>query len=175
MGLRRSKDQAYCFHLYNGQLEPNWKVLLSNDEIIYQDDYNGGSWSDLQDYCKEQKIWPIHMILEYYDNIINILPPNAEGYFYRRGILVEMLCSANPSDASPFQGKRGKTVVIGYLKDGLLYSTTIRIPELLIWSTEIRDKEKMEKDGILKDKSLFLINTCTQANIQAEKLGSLNM
>ena len=173
--MRKKKDLQYLSHLHNVQLEPNWKALLSNDEIIYQDDYQGSSWRDLQEYCRENKVYPIHVTLEFWDNILNILPPNAEGYFYRKGILTELMCAANPQEGMPFQGNRAKTVIVGYYKDKLLYTTTIRVPELQIWDTEVRDEKKMMVDGIFRDKSLFLIeNKCTPANTPTDKSLSLN-
>ena len=152
--MRFHKDQEYCFYRYNRDLEANWKVLLNDGRIVYQD--NDSTWIGLQEFCAKENVWPIHMTLEYYDNVLNILPPNAEGYFYRQGIITEMMCFAAGGNA-PFQGKRSKTAIIGYAKDGGVYTTTVRLPELLIWDSEFRDADKMTKDGILNDKSLFLI------------------
>ncbi len=175
--MRFVKDQQYCFYRYNRDLEANWKILLSDGSIVYQDDVSS-TWSNLQEYCREKRVWPIHLTLEYYDNVLNILPPNAEGYFYRQGILTEFMCSMMGGDA-PLQGRRSKTAIIGYFKEDTLFTYTIMLPELRIWDSGPRDKIKMAQDGILNDKSLFLIQTCKNptaipANIQTEDLQRLN-
>lgn len=130
----KSAKWSYFFSLYHNHLEANWKAILSNGEIVYQDDYDGGdAWARLQDYCAEKQLRLEHFVLEYYDSVLNILPPHAEGYFFRRGILSEFLCESNGDGVStPFQGKRSKTFIIGYFKDGLLYSYQVKIPELQV-------------------------------------------
>ena len=160
--MRFSKDAAYCLRQYNLLLEPTWKALLSNGEIIYQDDFDGSSWADLQQYCKTNQLELSHVTLEFYDNIVNILPPNAKGYFYRRGFLTSFLIRNDPTDSTPLQGSRAKTVVIGHFDGENLKTHTIQCPELFLWHTENRDKNKMIKDKIFEDKSLFLNSTKEQ-------------
>lgn len=157
----KTKDPSYFFPLYHHHLEANWKAILSNGEIFYQADYLGeNSWIMLQDYCEENNLRLEHFVLEYYDNVLNILPPNAEGYFFRRGILSEICCEAmGDGSTTPFQGKRSKTFIIGYMKDGILYTYQVKIPELIVmFGEEVRDKDKQIKTKVFDGKSLFLQN-----------------
>lgn len=153
------KDPTYFLPLYHHHLEGNWKALLSNGQIFYQADYlNGDSWAMLQDYCKENSLRLEHFVLEYHDHVLNILPPNAEGYFFRRGIISEVMCeSLGDGVSTPFQGKRSKSFIIGYYKDGLLYTYQVKIPELeVMFGEEIRDKAKQIETKVFDGKSLFL-------------------
>ncbi len=159
--LCRNKQEKwdYFFKVYHTHLEANWKAILSNGEVIYQDDYDGGdAWIRLQDYCLEKDLKLEHFMVEYYDNVLNILPPLAEGYFFRRGILSEFLCESNGDGVStPFQGKRSKTFIIGYYKEGLLYTYQVKIPELIVmFGEQIRDEAEQLRTGVRKDRSLFM-------------------
>lgn len=150
----KQKTAEYAFYQKHKYLEPNWAVLLNNGEIVYQDDYSSGesAWKRLQTYCKLKGFYPVHMKLEYGDNELNILPPNADGYFFRRGILSEILCESNgDGETTPFQGNRAKTFIIGSMSNGKITTFTIKLPELLVWDSEVREP----KEEYFKDKSLF--------------------
>lgn len=153
-------------------LEANWKVMLNNDEIIYQDDFAGyelNAWKRLQIYCKEKGVYPIHMTLEFGDNQLNVLEPYQHGYFFKRGILSEFLCEANgDGSTTSFQGNRAKTFIIGqYSPDYGIKAFTVKIPELGVWDYGYRKVEEL----YLKEQSLFLVKSCQNipANIQTEK------
>lgn len=156
----KAANWSYFFSLYHTHLEANWKAILSNGEIIYQDDYaeGGDAWKRLQEYCAENNLRLEHFTLEYYDNTLNILPPLAEGYYFRRGILSEFLCESNGDGFStPFQGKRSKTFIIGYFKDGLLYSYQVKVPELIVmFGEQVRNKEEQESSKVWKGHSAFM-------------------
>lgn len=165
--IAKSLSNEYLFKLRHHYLEPYWKVMLNNDEIVYQDDYleSSSAWRRLQAYCKNNNLYPIHMMLEYGDNTLNVLPPYQDGYFFKRGILSEMICESNgDGSTTSFQGNRSKTFIIGYLKDNTIYTHTVKIPELAIWDSDARKIE----DIYLEEQSLFLVNKCqnTQANTQ---------
>lgn len=157
--MLQTKDPAYYFSLYHNHLEANWKAVLSNGEVWYQADHiRGDSWAQLQEYCAANKLTLEHFVLEFYDNVLNILPPNAEGYFFRRGILSEIMSeSLGDNISTPFQGKRSKTFIIGYWKDGLLYTYVVKIPELLVmFGEEVRDKQKQIETKVFDGKALFM-------------------
>lgn len=157
--MLHTKETEYFRTLYHHHLEANWKAVLSNGEVFYQADYAGGdSWIELQEYCNEKNLRLEHFMLEYFDNTLNILPANAEGYFFRRGILSEIMCEAlGDGSTTSFQGKRSKTFIIGYLKDGLLYTYQVKIPELIVmFGEEIRDKNKQIETNVFKGKALFI-------------------
>ena len=159
--MKNTKDPEYFFKLYHNHLVANWKAILSNGEVFYQTDYeSGNSWVILQEYCKTHKLRLEHFVLEYYDNVLNILPPNADGYFFRRGILSEFLCESNGDGFStPFQGKRSKTFIIGYMENGLLHTFQVKVPELLVmFGEEIRDYKKQVETKVFEGKSLFMQN-----------------
>lgn len=159
----KSANWPYFFSLYHNHLEANWKAILSNGEVIYQDDYLGGdTWVRLQDYCKENGLKLEHFMLEYYDNVLNILPPLAKAYFFRRGIISEWLCESNGDGINtPFQGKRSKTFIIGYLDENdLLHSYQVKVPELeIMFGEQIRTKEEQIRDKIYGNTSLFVQGT----------------
>jgi len=156
----KGANWPYFFSLYHKHLEANWKAILSNGEVIYQDDYtaDGNAWERLQTYCKQNNLRLEHFMLEYYDNTLNILPPFADGYFFRRGILSEFLCESNGDGFStPFQGLRSKTFIIGYFKNGLLHSYQVKIPELqVMFDEQIRDKSEQIKTKVFDGHSAFM-------------------
>lgn len=160
----------YFFSLYHNHLEANWKAVLSNGEVIYQDDYaNGDAWERLQEYCKESNLVLEHFCLEHHDHVLNILPPLADAYFFRRGIISEFICESNGDGINtPFQGKRSKSFIIGYLdKDGLLRSYQVKIPELeVMFGEEIRNKEEQIKTNVLKGKALFVQRKSNEENLR---------
>jgi len=157
--MLKIKDSAYFSRLYHHHLEANWKAVLSNGEIVYQADYlTGDSWQQLQDYCQENNLQLEHFVLEYHDNVLNILPPKAEGYFFRRGILSELMCEAlGDGSSTPFQGKRSKTFIIGYYAGGLLYTYQVKVPELIVmFGEEVRDKDMQIKTKVWDNRALFI-------------------
>jgi hypothetical protein len=180
INLCRTKDPTYFYYLYFNLLEANWKVLLSNGEIIYQDDYLNAqagelnpvsAWQRLQLYCAQNSLRPVHFTLEYGDNILDILPLNAEGYYFRRGFITEMTIATGATENTSFTGKRSKKFVIGYFdktKD-LLYTYDYKIPELGLWDTDVRDDAKRRIDRCNLGNSLFMVNYELEKNHEKDE------
>lgn len=71
-----------------------WRARLSNGEIVIQDDYRPGlaensAWIRLAAYCEENRLKIEQFWLEFRGNKVCPLKENAEGYFFRKGILAE--------------------------------------------------------------------------------------
>lgn len=127
-----------------------WRVLLSNGETIVQDDGRPGgeppsAWLRLGDYVRENGLSIRKLWLQFRSNKQEqILPEDAEGYFFSKGIL------------GSFNGGSSRHYyVLGYLSENRLYLTQIAVPELLVM-------EKEERDPATADKTLIR-NPCVPA------------
>ena len=69
-----------------------WVAILSNHEVIYQDDYRPEesepiAWSRLKSYLKINNLNIIGLKIQFCDNIVEVAPSHASGYYYVRGVL----------------------------------------------------------------------------------------
>jgi len=112
-----------------------WVAELTNGETVYQDDYRPGvsphsAWLRLASYLRGQEGLGIRKLyLKFRSNIHrNILPEDAEGYFFCKSILGNF----GHSDRLSF-------FLLGHLTNGQVMVQKWSVPELIHQSTEIRD------------------------------------
>lgn len=69
-----------------------WVALLSDGSKVYQDDHAPGeaepiAWIRLKEYVRHTGLKITGLYLQFCDNIVEVAPPNAEGYYYVQGII----------------------------------------------------------------------------------------
>lgn len=157
--MLKHKDDNYLFKLHRYYLEPYLKVLLSNGEVIFQDDYTQDEpfWTRIQRYSKQNNLYAIHMNLNYGDNCIDVIPTNSDGLFFRRGIIASMFVSTDPNIA-PIPGARSKSFVIGWYDKSkeILHTHTYKLPELELHLIEARDINQMIQNRCFEGDSLWI-------------------
>jgi hypothetical protein len=117
--------------------EAPWVVELSNGEVVYQDDYRGEyllfkgeyghdnrrSWDILKDYISANNLYIHKMYLKNYNNIVEPLPLDADGYFFKKGALGKLFSSTTRQYA-----------IIGYYDKATKKTKTFKyaLPDLLL-------------------------------------------
>jgi hypothetical protein len=104
-----------------------WFAELANGERIYQDDQPETTWDRLREYLQEKNTYIVNVGVKLSQNEQRPFEPNQEGYYCSRGVLAFLT------------GAQTHTLVIGYVKNGQLYTHTYKCPELLILEDDKRD------------------------------------
>lgn len=112
-----------------------WTAYLDNGLCVAQDDGRPGvhpwrAWDRLRMYLAiEKNVSIIDFYVRIMDNVVQPLPKNAEGYFYREAH------GAIAGDAKSID-----MFTIGYVKDGKVYDFKYRKPELTLFGNpQVRD------------------------------------
>lgn len=114
-----------------------WIVTLSNGTEVFQDDNRPGlewnAWTRLYHYLQQNPdLTIIGMRLEFRSHVER-LPSHADGYYFSHGM------------SAVFMSQTWSNFVAGYAKDGVLYKSTWRVPELCqIDYDEIKDLDKLD-------------------------------
>lgn len=117
-----------------------WVATLTDGTLVAQDDYRPEAdppkaWDRLRLYLKknaDKKLGISHFYVRYMDNVIDVWPHNAAGYFYREahgGIV-----GASSWDMVSF----------GYVLDGVVYSRKYKKPELIYMENDCRPLSEVE-------------------------------
>lgn len=123
------EEDAYIQNMYEGNTR--WIVTLNDGRSVYQDDGRPGldkesAWERLYYFCQETGLYITGMRLQFRSHVEH-LEPNKEGYFFCKSIL-----------GSPFMEKNFHYFVAGYLENGIIYTRTWKIPELIVYEEERR-------------------------------------
>lgn len=116
--------------------EALWYVELSNGQRFVQDDNRPGSnppsaWLRLRNYLETNHLSIQKFYIGFRDNILyDILPHNAEGYFFRKNLATIM-------------GERQilSFYIIGYLQDNRVFTQKVKVPEMIVTETSERNPE----------------------------------
>lgn len=125
---------------------PHWAAELSDGTTVYQDDINftdesKSSWIQLKNYVLKNKLNIKNMYVRLRSNIYYPNEPDAEGYFFSKGIVG--ILTAETIDY----------YIMGYIKDNKAYLQKIKLPEILPFDYEVRDiKECRDEQIILNSK-----------------------
>ncbi len=114
---------------------PRWTATLSNNEVIYMDDYRPGleessAWLRLQRYCRENKLHIVEFWLQFRSNRILVEPANADGYYFVKSAWA--IWGTDPTSSH-------HAFVAGALVDGKVRGAKWRLPEL-------EQLERIERD-----------------------------
>jgi hypothetical protein len=109
-----------------------WVAVLSNDEIVYQDDNREteeekSAWLRLKKYISNNKLKIKSFYLKFRSNTSLLIPNDASGYFFSKGIMASV--------------SNSKTVFyysIGYIENASVHIKKVKIPELIIFDQETR-------------------------------------
>ncbi len=129
MGKITTQNDEYLKERWESK--SRWHITLSDGTEVYQDDERAGrpSWLDLSDYLKEHPGLTIRsMYFGFRDNTVQ-LPDNADGYFFRYGLLAS------------WGGFEKHSYIAGYLQDGVLTVLKYELPEMAYLGTETRNIE----------------------------------
>lgn len=137
--IATSIDDPYISSIYYN--EPIWVALLSDNTKVYMDNNNPiyeetSAWLRLKTYCQNNNLNIKSLTFQFRSNIIKPLPEDAEGYFFRNGLM------GFPN------GLNIGLFFAGYLKDEKVYITRIGVPEMLIIENEIRDISDEQGVGV---------------------------
>lgn len=123
--------------------EAHFSAQLDNGEIIFQDDYRAEcehntqevpqepkAWERLRGYVKQNGIWIKNLWLQNLDNIVKPLPDEADGYYFKKGILGQL-----------FSDHTRHFYIIGYLdlRTKKVKAYKYGVPELLLLETDERE------------------------------------
>jgi len=102
-----------------------WIATLSNGITAYQDDEKSGkepvAWKRLAKYCKENSVGIIGMCLKFRSNVVVIkTPEEIDGFYFAYGAQREFDVDITRA-----------YYVVGYCKDGSIFSTWYTVPELI--------------------------------------------
>lgn len=126
-----------------------WIVQLCNGDTVYQDDERPGfdltAWERLVNHCKHSGLYIVGMKLQFRSHI-EVIEPNADGYFFRKSILGSL---GKPGDKRP---PDVHYYLVGVLKDDILTVSKWRVPELIVEGVEERDPNcpRLVGDSIIK-------------------------
>ena len=117
-----------------------WVVNLNNGETIYQDDERPSvsehsAWVRLRNYCQATGLYITRMVLQFRSHIEEPLPNDADGYFFCHQALGMVGLTGNWRDQTT---ETLGFYVIGYVKDGRLYTQQWKVPELQLGIREER-------------------------------------
>jgi hypothetical protein len=116
-----------------------WIATLESGEEVWQridleqDTEGYSSWLEL----RQTKLKIIGLKIKFRSHIEE-LPSNAQGYYFRRGIIATM-----PG------GDEANCYVTGYIENGILHKIWWRIPEIIEWDAEVTDTWNKEDLGII--------------------------
>jgi hypothetical protein len=115
--------------------KPNWFVQLSSGEYFYQHDHGLGNeaWAQLKYYCELHDLTILNFGARNRDNVIYPLPSSAGGYFFIKGAL----CSINESH-------QWQLFIMGVTDGKTIWTSTVKVPEMLIIETDSRPYEGNE-------------------------------
>jgi hypothetical protein len=102
-----------------------WIATLSTGEKVYQDDDRqnaepASAWLRLKNYCRQNNIFIVDLILRFRDHYENTVIPNAAGYFFCKRA------------AAAWGTPTLEFYVTGYLDKDTIYTKTWKIPELVL-------------------------------------------
>jgi len=134
--------------------EAHFSALLTNGQTIFQDDYRAEcehnkepiptepkAWDRLRSYVNENKIWIKNLRLQNIDNVVEPLPDDAHGYYFKKGAIGALF-----SDAV------NHFYIIGYvdLAKKIVKTFKYGVPELMLLETEDRELKKGDPCVILR-------------------------
>jgi hypothetical protein len=134
--------------------EAHFSALLSNGEVIYQDDYRAEcehnkepipvpdkAWDRLRSYISQNNLWIKNIRLQNLDNVVEPLPDDAHGFFFKKGAIGAL-----------FSQQLSHFYIIGYvdLKTKTVKTFKYGVPELLLLETEERPLKKDDSCVILR-------------------------
>lgn len=118
-----------------------WNVVLKSGKKVIQDDGREGleasAWLRLREYVQQTGDGIAELYLTFRNEKDGIMPSNAEGYFFRKSVLG---CLSSATAQSSY--------IVGYLKDGKVYTEKWNIPILEKVEEEIRDINDDSKVGV---------------------------
>lgn len=135
---------AYVECLEDEKVMAVWFATLSNGQVVYQDDFRPGqtppkAWDRLATYVAGSGLSITNLGMQFRTHVIhNIVPPNAQGYYYR-GAALRSIDTPNTINL----------VLVGALVDGVLDVETWHTPELILFDQETRDPSESEGSLIL--------------------------
>lgn len=128
-----------------------WVASLSDGTTVYQDDDRPGlepiAWFRLKKYVYENNLDIIGLKIKFRSHIETILSENEryDGVFFKRGVLA-------------FCGQETRHLyIVGGVKDGIIYSETWKIPEILLEEKENRILEDEPRKCVILNSHLRLM------------------
>lgn len=131
-----------------------WVVLLSNGQMVYQDDDRPGivepsAWKRLRNYCIDNEdVYIVKMWVQFRSNRILVEPEGekAGGYFFCKSALG--ILGLGESEDYTYHAY---TVGAIDATSGILTTTTWKVPELIPLETQTRDIDEDSPMVILKN------------------------
>lgn len=129
----------FCINLLDCFMNraPVWVAVLDNGVHIIQDDWRTDlnppkAWQRLKLYIEKTGLKIVNFHCRFMDNINNgFLADNAEGYFYRPALI-----------AMFGAGSSWNAFSMGYVKNGVIYSQKIKVPEMIKQEDDVRPVEE---------------------------------
>lgn len=118
-----------------------WIVDLSDGTTVISDDDRPGlsdaSWARLKAHVEYCGLQIVSLAMSFRDNVIDVLPKNAEGYLLRRAMA-----------GFPITGETFGYWVIGFLKGDEVCCYKYTVPDLILFGTDTRYVDEEEKVGV---------------------------
>src|SRR5690606_30380695 len=73
-----------------------WIATLSNDQTVYQDDWNTPSaFERMRDYCRENQLFVRSVLIRFRSHVEKVYDGEGEGFFFRKAILGALFSDKN--------------------------------------------------------------------------------
>lgn len=133
------QEDDFTRELQDDRATALWKVKLSDGSIATMDDGRPGeaqpsAWIRLGEYIRERKLRIVKLWLKFRDNVDeNMLPENAEGYFFSKNAIGDVMGGSNTL----------MFYIVGAVVGGKLTVMRYSSPSLILVDVEEREMEKL--------------------------------
>lgn len=117
-----------------------WVVELSNGETVYEDDDRPGedppsAWVRLRAYCHDNRLHVVGMRLQFRTHIVGVGPDEGipDGFYFVKSAYGIMGVDGRQENYGAY--------IAGYLKDGKIFVTRWKTPELEQLGHEVREHQ----------------------------------
>ena len=137
----------YVRELQDDRKTAVWKAKLSDGRVVYMDDGRPGmepssAWLRLRRLVEETGVRVVGLSLQFRSHQQeNILPADAEGYFFRKSAL------GFPTGTDTIE-----SYLVGHLTEGRLFVQRWRVPELVMVEEQERDPAEARESLIVNPK-----------------------
>jgi len=107
---------------------PRWEVVCNNGQKYVHHYLEPNSWQLFRNFCQENNLKIINMLVAFRGNIIHILSEK-DGYFFRRMERAQLAPGAITYEF----------FVVGYVENEKLYINKYKVPEMLLDESEVRE------------------------------------
>jgi hypothetical protein len=111
--------------------KPRWEAVLSDGTTVIQDDGRPGlepsAWLRLARHCWENGLRVRSLSVRFRSNVVRAVPDDAPGYFFRNCVKKWL------------SGHTVRSLLVGWLGEGGVRVTRLRVPDLVVLGEEVRD------------------------------------